>query len=660
MKSLQKLKNFILAKLKKTALFKKPQNPFEEQTEIDQKLVFGLRKKGGLPSFKQLKQLPKTLSKKEAVWLKIFGWLIIFSLLFSATSWYWQNVEIVPRAGGDYTEGIVGAPVYINPILAQTNDVDLDLSRLIFSSLMKYDKDGNLAPDLVADYQISEDQTVYTFTLKDNVVWHDQKPLSADDVVFTVKSIQNQEFKSPLLISLRGVKIEKTGDNQISFTLKTPYTPFLSILTFGVLPEHVWGNIPPANSRLAELNLKPIGSGPWQFKALTRDRQGNLKSYSLEPNENYYGDKPYLKQLVFKFYAGFDEAVQALANKQIQGISFIPQDYTDQVAKNKNAVIKSLRLPQYTAVFFNRRANVLLKNEKIRQSLAMSIDKNEIINQALKNEGEAIDGPILPGYLGYHLNIKKYSFDLETANRLLDLDGWNKITPKEYLEAEQKLKAEEESADSDETDEDSSADSGAETSADEPAETGEEIEIDLDQEFFRQKKDSLLKISLTTVDQPEYVKAAEIIKQSWQKIGVRVDLIIIEGTKIQQEVISPRGYQALLFGEIIGSDPDPYPFWHSSQTEDPGLNLALFANSQADKLIIEARQTNNLEEREKKYIAFQDILAGEIPAIFLYNPIYTYVIDKTIKGFAISRIILPADRFNGLEQWFIKTKRKLF
>ncbi|HEX9664883.1 MAG TPA: hypothetical protein VGA49_03625, partial [Patescibacteria group bacterium] len=140
MKSLQKLKNFILAKLKKTALFKKPQNPFEEQTEIDQKLVFGLRKKGGLPSFKQLKQLPKTLSKKEAVWLKIFGWLIIFSLLFSATSWYWQNVEIVPRAGGDYTEGIVGAPVYINPILAQTNDVDLDLSRLIFSSLMKYDK----------------------------------------------------------------------------------------------------------------------------------------------------------------------------------------------------------------------------------------------------------------------------------------------------------------------------------------------------------------------------------------------------------------------------------------------------------------------------------------------------------------------------------------
>lgn len=655
MQTLQRLKNFLGAKLKK---LKGPKNPFSKQTDLDKQLVYSLKKKGKIPSFKQLKHLPKVLSPKEYFLIKLLGVIILFCLIFIGTDWYWKNVQFVPRDGGEFIEGEVGSPIYINPLLAQTNEVDLDISNLVFSGLMKFDKTGQLIPDLASSYEISPDQTTYVFHIKENVLWHDGEKLTADDIIFTVKNAQDPQFKSPLLYSLKGIKIEKVDDNTIKFTLKTPYTPFLSILTFGILPSHLWSNIPPENSRLVEYNLKPIGSGPWQFKSLTKDKQGNIKSYTLEKNKNNYGSKPYLNEITFKFYAETEEVIQAALNKQIQGISFTPKEYLDKVTKNKNLVVHSLRLPQYTAVFFNKRNNILLKNKTIRESLAYSIDKERILKEVLKQEGDIIYGPILPGYSGYHPDIKKYELDFAKANQLLDNDGWKKLTPAEYLEVEKALqdKQKEEAAKNQ-----PASNTPIATTAPAAAVTAEQIiEVDPGQEFFRQKKDSILKITLTTVDQPEYVKAAEIIKENWQKIGFKVKLNIIDGEKMQQEIIKPRAYDALLYGEIVGSDPDPYPFWHSSQADDPGLNLALFFDPDADKLIIEARKTTDLSAREKKYIEFQNILAQDIPAIFLYNPTYTYIIDKNIKGFDLTQIILPSDRFNNLDQWYVKTRRRLW
>lgn len=630
-----------------------------QQKELDKKLVQSLNSKK-IPSLRQIKHFPKTLDPKQKKTILGLIGLIFVCLIFIAVNFYLQNFLVTPAIGGEYTEGLIGAPQYINPVLSQTNDVDSDISRLIFSSLLKYDKNLQLVPDLAANWEESEDQKSYTFTLKDNIKWHDGQPLTADDLIFTFQSIKDPEFKSPLLISFRGVEIQKVDDLTVKFILPDPYPAFLEVLTVGILPEHIWGEISPINANLTEYNLKPVGSGPWKFKSLTKDRLGNIKSYNLVPNQEYYGPKPYIQGITFKFYPDFATTVEALKNHSIEGISFLPKDLKPELAGRKGVNYYSFYLPQYTAIFFNQKKNEILKSKNIRQALALGIDKSYILTEALSLEGEIIDGPILPTEI-FQDQEKKLKFDKNKANELLTDAGWNQISPAEYQKfiQEQKDKAEEQEAKED-TGEDNSKEN-PESSLPEatttPEVATEEITEDT-QPFYRKNGDQILELTLTTVNQPENVKAAGIIKEFWQNIGVKVNLNIVEGGKISREIIKPRNYEILLFGIIVGSNPDPYPFWHSSQVQDPGLNIAMMANRQVDKILEDAKATSDPEKQKQLYQNFYDILTSEIPAIFLHNPTYTYVVDKKIKGIQIDRMIIPADRFNNIEDWYIKTKRR--
>ena len=680
-------------KLKELRIFskRKPVTPLQRQNGLDKKLVFSLRRTK-IPSIKQLKFLGKILSRGELRLIKILTLVILICLILIGVNFYLKNSELLPVQGGEYTEGLIGSPQYINPLLSQANDVDMNISRLIFSGLMKHNEKQELIMDIASGYEVSKDEKIYTFYLRKDIKWHDGEPLNADDVVFTVKSIQSLEFKSPLLVSFKGIEIKKIDDYTIRFILLEPFSPFLGILTFGILPEHLWANIPPINARLAEYNFKPIGTGPFQFASLIKDKFGEIKSYTLLRNDDYYGKKPYLKKFTLKFYPNFDEATSALENKNVQGISFLPKELKKKLSQVKKLNFHLLRLSQYTAIFFNQKNNKLLKEKNVRIALALGLDKEKILNEALHQEGEIIHGPILPDFIGYNPEIKKYEFNPEEANKILDEAGWKKITPqdfqkilkegkkkleeiKENLEIKLKKKEEEEKGKSEEIIE-TKEKKKEEKDDSEPEETIEtiqekisEIEKELntlkrhakeieEQEFYRQKENNILSLTLTTVDRSENSKAAQITKESWQKIGVKIDLELIEPAKIQKETIAPRSYDALLYGEIIGYDPDPYPFWHSSQSEDPGLNLAVFSNKEADKVLEEARATSQIESRRAKYVHFQNILVQELPAIFLYNPLYTYPVDKKIQGISIERITTPSDRFINIENWFTKTKRR--
>ncbi|OGY45149.1 MAG: hypothetical protein A3A24_00295 [Candidatus Buchananbacteria bacterium RIFCSPLOWO2_01_FULL_46_12] len=642
---------------------------FSQQKELDEKLVYSLNK-SKLPNFRQLKHLFKILKPGEK---KIFGiafGLIALSIIFLAGAFYFRNFLPVPKAGGQYVEGLIGAPQYINPILSQTNDVDTDIARLVFSGLMKYDHDLQVVPDMAADWQVSEDQKEYIFNLKPGLFWHDDQtdapqPVTSDDIIFTLKSIQDPDFKSPLLISLRGVEVEKLDDQTVKFILPEPYPAFLEVMTFGILPEHIWGEIPPINANLTEYNLKPVGSGPWKFKSLFKDKLGNIKSYTLLPNPDYQGLAPYLEQITFKFYPDFQTAIEALKNNSIEGISFLPKELKKELSGQKNAKQYSFDLPQYTAIFFNQKENEALKNKSVRQALALAINKPEILSQALQLEGQIIDGPILPGTINGPTEAEKINFDPDKADQLLTESGWAKITWENYREflkeqVEKAIAAQAQKTEADNTDNQAAAAQPA-NEADQTKAEDKTPETNkpgvAEQNFYRRQGDQILEIILTTVNQPENVTAAELTKKFWQNIGVKVNLQIIEPGKIRRDVIKPRNYQALLFGIIVGSDPDPYPFWHSSQIQDPGLNLSLYANRNVDKLLEDARKTADQEERLKKYQEFQTILNSELPAIFLYNPTYTYVVDQKIKDLNIQRITMPADRFNNLSDWYIKTRR---
>jgi peptide/nickel transport system substrate-binding protein len=588
----EKIKKFL-------ASFKKP-TP-EWQGELDKKLTLSLNK-GRFPSLKQIKYLAQVFSKKEIKIIRNLSLVILVCLLFLGTVIYIKHIVKIPASGGEYIEGLIGSPRYINPLLAQTNDVDMDISRLLFSGLFRYNQNLELVPDLASSYEISQDGKTYTIYLRQDTKWHDGENLTVEDIIFTVESIQNPEFRSPLASSLRGVKIEKIDDYSFKFILLEPYAPFPENLAFGILPEHLWINIPAINANLAEYNIKPIGSGPFQFKSLTKDKLGNIKSYLLQRNENYYSQKTYLKKITFKFYPEFEGAVEALKNKEIEGIGFLPKEFRGTI-KNKDLNFYSFELPKYTALFFNPKNNEILKDKNIRQALAFGIEREKIVKEVLKDEGKIIDGPILPEFLGFNPDIKKYNFDPQKVAELLDKAEWKLLDGQ------------------------------------------------------RKNKDKNLEVTLTTVDQTENYKAVELIKNNWESFGIKVNLQIIPANRIQREIIKPRAYEILLFSEILGSDPDPFPFWHSSQIGDPGLNLATLANRHIDQLLEEARKTSDREERRMKYIQFQNLLAEEMPAIFLYNQTYSYVNDKKIKGIELKRIIVPSDRFTEIEKWYIKTKR---
>lgn len=579
---------------------------FHRQIEFDQQLPGQITKKNW-PSFRQLKYLPEVLQPQEKNKIKKLALIILLCLVASGVDIYFR-APLVPRNGGSYSEGLVGAPKFINPLYAPLNAADQDLVKLIFSGLVKIDKQQNLVPDLAETWFVSDDQKVYTFVLRKNILWQDGAPLTIDDILFTFEAIQNPEYKSPLASNFLDVTLKKVDEQSVSFTLKQPYAPFLENLTVGILPEHLWQEVTPANTLLADYNLKPIGSGPFKFDSLVKDKLGNIKTYTLTKNKKYYFQPAYLDKIDIKFYVDYKSAVTALKNHNIDGLDYLPQELKSELASRKDINYYALQLPQYTAVFFNTKNNEWLKDIKFKQALAYALNKQEIVDQALNGNAQVIEAPILPGFIGYNPNIEKFGYDPTKAGQLLDEAGY-------------KL---------------------------EPGNT------------FRTNKDKKeLKIILTAINKGENQTTAQLIQKMWQAIGVKTDLNLVESTVIKSEIIKNRSFEALIFGEIVGVDPDPYPFWHSSQAGEAGLNLSNFINKEADKVLEEARQISEPQQRHDKYIHFQNILNQNLPALFLYTPRYIYPVSNTLKGIEAKNIASPADRFTDITNWFIKTKKSL-
>ena len=590
----------------------------------DQKLVQKMSSNKKFPSGKQLKYISEYLSKLEKFIIRLLSGIIIISLASLLINIYWSHSELSPKDGGSYTEGLVGAPRYINPLFAQANDVDLDLSTLLYSGLLKYTDQG-IIKDLAEDYQISEDQKIYTFQLRQEVKWHDGNSFDANDVLFTFNRINNTTTKSPLYFNFKGSSIEKVDDYTIRFILEEPFAPFLESLSIGILPEHIWTNIQPENMMLAEYNLKPIGTGPYKFKSLIKTKTGNIKSFNLERNKNYYETIPHIKELTFKFHQSFEAAVEALNNKSVEGISYLPKEIRSRIINNRNLNFNLLQLPQYTAAFFNYRENPVLKDAGIRKILTHAINKEKIANDILNAEAQIIDGPILKGALGFTDDTEKFPYNPQHAKTELEKAEWLLEDYKTTTETTE-----------------SSEDS-----------------VTVEEEYpyqVRKKGTRYLEFNLTTVNQPETVKIAKELQKNWQQIGAKINLIIVDSNKIQ-ETIKERDYEILLYGQILGHDPDPYPFWHSSQNTQPGLNLSSLNNPKIDSILEESRKIADNVKRAEKYTEFQKLLAESVPAVFLFNPTYTYPQSKKIKGFDTTSIILPSNRFNKVNEWYIKTNR---
>lgn len=363
--------------------------------------------------------------------------------------------------------------------------------------------------------------------------------------------------------------------------------------------------MPPASARLAETNIKPIGNGPWKFEELAKDKQGNIHTYTLIPNSNYRGEQPYIDKIIFHFYPDFPTAIAALNQNNIIGLSYLPNNLNDSISEPPNFNYHDLNLPQYTALFFNSKNNSSLRNKNLRTALTHAINKRELIEIALQNRAQSINSPVLPNSPAFLSDLSTFTYDPEAAKTIIEEDEW-----------------------------------------------------ELNKSGIYEKDDEELRISITTVNQEENLRVSQLIKDYWSNIGIVVDIVTVDTTNVQTEVIKDRDFEILLYGQIIGADPDPFPFWHSSQALHPGLNIAQFKNTNADKILEDARESIDEDVRIAQYQEFQRLIQKEVPSIFLYTPSYVYLHDKRVRGFDIDNLIIPADRFNNLHEWFINTKKR--
>jgi peptide/nickel transport system substrate-binding protein len=528
----------------------------------------------------------------------------VVSFVFWIGSFYFDNTKAVPKIGGEYIEGIVGQPLYINPLLSQTSEADLDLAQLVFSGLFKYDINGNVVADLAQGYTISEDQKEYTVTIKKGVFWHDGKEMDANDVFFTFNLLQDAAYKSPLRQSLQGVDVSLIDNYTVKFSLKNPYIGFLDNLTVGLLPKHVWENIAPEKFALADNNLHPIGTGPYAFTNFQKDAGGNILTLQLTANKKYYEGIPFISKITFNFYPDDEQLIAAYNKKEIMGMGSIPPESIKDIKNAKSTNIHELVIPRYFSVFFNQTKNVALADDTVRTALALSVDRKELIDKILHTKGIPLTSPLFPQMQGYRQDTGPLN-DLAKANQLLDENGW--ILDKN--------------------------------------------------DNVRKKGKEILEFELITTDWPELNQSADILSNQWSKIGAKVVVKILSVSDLQQNYIRTREYDSILFGQAISFNPDLYSFWHSSQKHDPGLNLSLFSNKDADGLLENLRQETDQQKRVEAYGQFQDILAKEIPAIFLYSRYYLYPTNTNVQGMDVKNINSPAHRFIDINKWYVKTTR---
>ncbi|MGB9743380.1 MAG: ABC transporter substrate-binding protein [Minisyncoccales bacterium] len=658
------------------------------------------------PSSSQWRQFFKTLNKKQKILFFSLLVLNLSSFSFLLVDAYFKNTIIQPATGGIYVEGIVGSPAFINPLYAISNDADRDLVELIYAGLMKYNSQGEIIPDLTKEYKILEDGKVFEFYLKDNLHWSDGAPLTADDIIFTIKSVQNPTLKSPLRASWLDVQVEKVSDLIIRFKLKNTSANFLEKTTLKILPQHIWQNITEQNFPLSPYNLNPIGAGPYQIKNKLQDKNGQIKSIELVTNPYYYDRQPYIPKIIFFFFNQDEDLIKAFISKEIKGLalSFSPEKYQKiKNEKQNNFAEYSLLMPRYFAVFFNLEKSKILADKKIRQALNYATNKEEIFNEIWAGHGAIVNSPILPEIYNLEKPTKIYEFDEEKAQQLIKESGFTEeengvkkktITKQPTFQFKSDLQVGAQGSEVRELQkclaQDATIYPAGEITGYFDEKTKEAV-IKFQEKYKEEiltpyglnagtgsvlkatrdklnqlcaassSESYLLSFNLITVDQPILVKLASLLKKQWEKLGIKIEIKTVTSPELTEEFIRPRNYEMLLLGQSLDIIPDPFPFWHSFQIRDPGLNLSNYQNKEVDKLLEQARQSS-LEEKETREMAlnkFQNLLIEDAPAIFLYNPDFLYLVSSEIKGIAPQQFIAdPSQRFSEIENWYIKTARK--
>lgn len=542
--------------------------------------------------------------------ISIIGFFGIFTTLSNKFS------HEVPLYGGTYTEALTGAPRFINPVLAYS-DPDRDVTALIYNGLVRKDINSSFVPDLAHDWTISSNGKEYVFTLKPDLTFHDGKPLTSKDVLFTIEKIKNPLLKSSLRIGWEGVRVSTPDDQTIIFELEKPYAGFLQQLTVGILPAHIWGSIPLDAWQNSNYNTEPIGSGPFKLISVSRNKIGSPEKFHLRSFKHFSLGKPFIRNIIIEIFANKSDTYEAFSHGSIDALATVDISDIKPAVVDRNQVLTQ-PLPRVFGIFFNPDKNKLFSDTALVTALNLGINKQQIIDEVLQGYGTKINGP-LPSFIDESQD--DYATKKALAINLLEKGGW-KVNPQTGIREK----------------------GGVTTPA---TKTTKAVTTPKQQ----------LSFTLTTANTPGLEKAADVIKKSYQEIGADVTIKIYEIGTLNETSIRDRDFEALLFGQVIKHDTDTFAFWHSSQKTFPGLNIIGYTNSQVDILLESAIKESDPIKRSELYQKISDQLIKNAPVVFLYSPESIILMKNRVRNPVMPQITLSNDRFSLIYQWYLNTDR---
>ena len=394
-----------------------------------------------LPSTRQWSQFFSVLSKKQRRMYVLFFVLFVISSVYLLFYYYHANTSVYPDFGGLYKEGLIGQPRFVNPLYLSDNDSDRDLVEILFSSLLKHNENGEIVNDLAKEYSIENNGKDYIFQIHQDIVWHDGRPLTAEDIVFTIELVQSPQYKSPLRVEWLGVRIEEKGERDIIFRLQKPYASFLETISrLKILPKHIFQDISPDNFPwILTAKQYLVGTGPFKVKDIKQDKSDAIKRIEMERNEDYYGQKPYLKNISLYFYQSLDELIKGGRTGEIDGFSVSDPKYV-QLLEKEGFNLQRINLPRYFALFFNLGSKTLnndagLTTVEIYDALTDTWTKGvDMLSPRWHSSAGVVGGKIydISGYSAFRILTAVEEFDTGFISKSVDPTGklpteWGKI-----------------------------------------------------------------------------------------------------------------------------------------------------------------------------------------------------------------------------------------
>ncbi len=543
------------------------------------------------------------------------GILIVLLLILELRGTASPVFNPAPKSGGgEYKEAVVGALQRLNPVLDIRNTPDRDIDRLVFSGLLRFDSTGIPVEDLAEGWVIADEGKTYTFLIRKDAVWHDGQPVTAQDVVYTFGLIQDKNYPGPedLAELWRSVKVQAISAKEVRFTLSEPYAPFLDYLTTGLLPSHLLSGVGVKELDTLSFNLKPVGSGPFTVETLIVEGD-TIHGVALRPFEKYYGTKPALEKVDILYYPTQAAAFGAMQSGEVMGLGGLSVEELNATLKGSTWNIYSARLPQSSVIFLNLKNDdvAFFGQRDIRRALLLAIDRQRIIDNVLDGQAVQAAGPILPGTWAEDPSLQPLEYNPDEAARLLDSAGWT-------------------------------FPAGATPGT---------------QAYVRLKDSAELKFTLVYAEDSQQESIAAAISEQWAKVGVRVELQPANMRSLMEDHLTPRTYQAALvdLNTAPYPDPDPYPFWNQTQSPD-GQNYSQLDDRAISELLEEARTEIHREERARLYRTFQYRFVYQLPALFLWHPIYSYAVDARVAGISFGPLFDPSDRLASICDWYVEEK----